>query len=78
MVLLQQMLALFLLMIIGYVCGKKDILDSITTKKISWLVVNIANVAMILQAGLDNQNNMPKKTLLAVVTMPFVSMVVGM
>ena len=66
MILLQQMLALFILMIIGYVCGRKDILDAATTKKISWLVVNIANVAMILQAGLDNQNDMPKETLLVV------------
>lgn len=66
MILLQQMLALFILMIIGYVCGKKDILDAAVTKKISWLVVNVANVAMILQAGLDNQNDMPKETLLTV------------
>ncbi len=66
MILLQQMLALFILMIIGFLCGKKDILDANTTKKISWLVVNVANVAMILQAGLDNQNDMPGETLLIV------------
>lgn len=66
MILLQQMLALFILMVIGYACAKKDILDSASTKKISWLVVNVANVAMILQAGLDNQNDMPKETLLMV------------
>lgn len=66
MILLQQMLALFILMLIGYACGRKDILDAATTKKISWLVVNVANVAMILQAGLDNQNDMPKETLLIV------------
>lgn len=47
MILLQQMLALFILMIIGYFCGKRGILDPQTTKKISWLVVNVANVAMI-------------------------------
>lgn len=64
MILLQQMLALFLLMIIGYFCGKKDILDPATTKKISWLVVNVANVAVILQAGLDNRNDIPPERLL--------------
>lgn len=64
MILLQQMLALFLLMIIGYFCGKKDILDFATTKKISWLVVNVANVAVILQAGLDNRNDIPPERLL--------------
>lgn len=63
MILLQQMLAFFILMILGYLCGKKHIFDAATTKKISWLVVNIANVAMILQAGLDNQNDLKKETL---------------
>jgi len=67
MILLQQMLALFLLMIIGYFCGKKGVLDPATTKKISWLVVNVANVAVILQAGLDNQNNIPVERLLLMV-----------
>lgn len=64
MILLQQMLALFILMMIGYFCGKKGVLDPLTTKKISWLVVNVANVAMILQAGLDNQSDTPAETLL--------------
>lgn len=64
MILLQQMLALFILMIIGYFCGKRGVLDPQTTRKISWLVVNVANVAMILQAGLDNQSDTPVETLL--------------
>lgn len=66
MILLQQMLALFVLMIIGFFCGRAGILDRVTTKKISWLVINVANVAMILQAGLDNQNGIPKEKLLLV------------
>lgn len=64
MILLQQMLALFILMLIGYFCGKKGVLDPSATKKISWLVVNVANVAMILQAGLDNRSDTPLETLL--------------
>lgn len=67
MILLQQMLALFVLMIIGYFCGRAEILDRVTTKKISWLVVNVANVAMILQAGLDNRNGIPKEKLILVI-----------
>lgn len=67
MILLQQMLAFFVLMIIGYFCGKKDILGTEVTKKISWIVVNLANVAMILQAGLDNKNDMTMETLLLLV-----------
>lgn len=66
MILLQQMLALFVLIIIGYFCGRAGILDRVTTKNISWLVVNVANVAMILQAGLDNQNGIPREKLMFV------------
>ena len=65
MILLQQMLALFALMLLGYFMGKKDILDKATTKKISWIVINVANVALLLQAGLDNKNEIaPVKLLL--------------
>lgn len=65
MILLQQMLALFALMLLGYFIGKKDVLDNATTKKISWIVINIANVSLILQAGLDNKSEIaPKKLLL--------------
>lgn len=66
MILLQQMLALFLLMLLGYFCGKRGVLDQTTTKKISWLVVNVANVGLILKAGLDNKNEIPKENLLLV------------
>lgn len=66
MILLQQMAALFVLMLIGYFCGKKGVLDSVTTKKISWLVVNVANVAMILKAGTDHGQDVPKENLLLV------------
>lgn len=65
MILLQQMLALFALMLIGFFMGKKDVLDKATTKKISWIVINVANVSLILQAGLDNKNEIaPTKLLL--------------
>lgn len=66
MILLQQMLALFMLMLIGYFCGKKDVLDKATTKKISWLVVNVANVSMLLKAGLDNKTDVPMQNILLV------------
>lgn len=65
MILLQQMLALFALMLLGYFLGEKDVLDKATTKKISWIVINVANVSLILQAGLDNKNEIaPMKLLL--------------
>lgn len=65
MILLQQMLALFVLMLLGYFLGKREVLDKATTKKISWIVINVANVSLILQAGLDNKNAIaPGKLLL--------------
>ena len=48
MLLLEQMIVLFLLMGIGFYCYKKGIITDETSKKISAIVVNIANPAMIL------------------------------
>lgn len=67
MILLQQMLALFIMMMLGYFCGKIGVLDKNTTKKISWLVLNIANVAMILQSGLSNDNDISMQNLAIVI-----------
>lgn len=67
MIILQQMLALFTMMLIGYLCAKKGVLDKAATKKISWIVINIANVSVILQAGLDNKGGMPKENMVLVV-----------
>lgn len=50
MLILQQMLALFLIMLAGFFTEQKNILDEDTCKKISWIVVNIANPAMILSS----------------------------
>lgn len=68
MVLLQQMIALFLMMLVGYVCAKMGVLDAMASKKISWLVVNVGNPAMILAAGMDNEIPVaPEKLMLVVV-----------
>lgn len=48
MLILQQMLVLFVIMLAGLFAEKKGVLDEDTCKKISWIVVNIANPAMIL------------------------------
>lgn len=54
MILLQQMAALFLMMLIGFYCGKKEVLNEKTAKNISWLVINVANVAMVINSGVSN------------------------
>lgn len=48
MLLLEQMVVLFLLMGIGYLCYKKGIINDEAGKKLSAIVVNIANPALVL------------------------------
>ncbi len=50
MLVLQQMMALFLVMIAGFFAQQKGILDESACKKVSWIVVNIANPAMVLSS----------------------------
>lgn len=48
MLLLQQMIVLFILMGIGFLCCKVQIITDEASKKLSAIVVNIANPAMVL------------------------------
>lgn len=48
MLLLQQMLVLFILMAIGYFCYRKSVITDEVSKKLSAIVVNIANPALVL------------------------------
>ncbi|MDR2044685.1 MAG: AEC family transporter [Clostridium sp.] len=56
MILLQQMIVLFLLMAVGFLCRKKRLIDEEASKRISGLVINVANPAMILSAGFRKEN----------------------
>lgn len=53
MILLKQMIVLAIMMAVGFFLGKKDILDKKTSKSISWIVVNICNPALMINAGLS-------------------------
>lgn len=55
MLLLQQMLVLFLLMGVGYLCARRGIINEEASKKISMIVVNVANPAMILSGGMAEE-----------------------
>lgn len=66
MLLLQQMIVLFLLMLIGFFCYKKEIITDEVSKKISAIVVNIANPAMILSGGMDDSSVIAGKELITV------------
>lgn len=53
MILLQQMIVLFIYMMIGYFCCKKDYLNIEASDRISWIVVNIANPGLIINAAVN-------------------------
>lgn len=52
MLLLQQMAVLFFLMVLGYCMRKREILSAETAKFLSWLVVHVANPALILSGSI--------------------------
>ena len=55
MLLLEQMIVLFILMGIGYFCHKKQIITDEVSKKLSAIVVNIANPALILTGCMSEE-----------------------
>lgn len=61
MVLLQQMGILFVYMMIGYVACKKECFDQEFGKKLSWLVVNVANPMLAISAVVNNESQIAKK-----------------
>ena len=61
MVLLQQMGILFVYMMIGYVACKKEYFDQEFGKKLSWLVVNVANPMLAISAVVNNEEQITKK-----------------
>lgn len=66
MVVLQQMLVLFLIMLAGFFAEKKEALDEDASKKISWIVVNIANPSMILASVSGDSRIQPEELALTV------------
>lgn len=63
MVVIQQMLVLFIVMLVGLAAYKKDIITDETSKKISSLVVNISNPALILSSVLGDNSKIQMQTL---------------
>lgn len=66
MILLRQMIVLAFIMLIGFYLAKKDILDKATSKKISWIVVNLCNPALMINAALGEER-LAESTLLLTV-----------
>ena len=61
MILLKQMMVLFILMLLGFYLAKKGILDSAGSSKISWIVVNVANPALIVSGSLGENTIQPQE-----------------
>ena len=53
MLLLQQMVIFFLIMLIGYICRKVGVFGENTGKMISGIVINIGNPALIIASGMN-------------------------
>ena len=54
MVLFQQMVIMFLFIVTGFFCGKKNIISESVSKSFSWIILNLANPALILNAAIQN------------------------
>lgn len=69
MLLLEQMIVLFILMGIGYFCYKKQIITDEVSKKLSAIVVNIANPALVLTGCMGEEKIRGEELLLTGVVM---------
>lgn len=54
MILFQQMLILFFVMILGFIMARKKIIDKHVSKSLSWITVNVANPALIISGSQGN------------------------
>ncbi len=53
MIILQQMIIFFLIMGIGYICGKKEFFSDEGVRILSFIVINIANPALVVSSGAE-------------------------
>ncbi len=63
MLLLQQMIVLFLYMLLGYYGSRKGALDAKAGKMLSWIVINIANPALLLNSAVGGEGKVSGKEL---------------
>lgn len=75
---LQQMIVMFLMMAVGYLCYRRQILTEEVSRKVSAIVVNVANPCMILSSALTDQQMQGKELVqtLAIVVMMYVFLLV--
>ncbi len=54
MVLLKQLLIFLFMMVLGYGMAKKGIMEEKACSAINWLLVNIANPALVISSSIGN------------------------
>ncbi len=64
MILVQQMVVLFIIIGVGFLCGKKNFISDDNAKNLSWIVVNVATPAMILSAGMNEESTIRGSSLI--------------
>ena len=77
MVVLSQMIVLFIVLLIGVLANKKGIINDQIEKSLSWIVINIANPALIISSSLSKNKNISGKDLAGVMIIAIV-MYVGL
>lgn len=73
MILLQQMLILFFYMMIGYWAKKKGFFGEEASATISWIVVNIANPAMIISSVINGESSIEGSELIRTAVLACIS-----
>lgn len=63
MILLQQMMVLFIIMMIGYLCRRIGLFGAEASKLLSGIVVNVANPALILSSSINKESTIQGKEL---------------
>ena len=72
MLLLQQMIVLFIYIVIGYAAAKKGVMNEETSKKLSWIVVEVANPALTVSAVVNGDGTIQGRDLLLTALMAVV------
>lgn len=57
MLLLQQMAVLFIYILIGYGAAKRKVIDEEFGRKLSWVVLNVANPALVMSAVVNGDGS---------------------
>ncbi len=66
MILLQQMVILFIFMLLGFMMAKKKVINEMVSKSLSFIVVNIANPALILTGSMSQQESLSAMQLIKI------------